>query len=118
MAYTVVNNHELPGNSTSYQFEGGLHGDANVSFFLSVTPPGRGPELHQHPYEEIFIVQAGQLLFSVGDEQVTAGAGQIVIVPPQTPHKFINCGNQVAQHVDIHASKRMSTTWLEQRANV
>ena len=38
--YRVVNNQELPGNSSSYQFEGALHGAANVSFFLSATPPG------------------------------------------------------------------------------
>lgn len=114
MTYRIVNNQELPGNSSSYQFEGELHGAANVSCFLNATPPGHGPALHKHPYEEIFIVQAGQLVFTVGEETLTAGEDQIVIVAAGTPHKFINATAQVARHVDIHASKRMITTWLEE----
>lgn len=115
MTYRIVNNQELPGNSSSYQFEGALHGAANVSFFLSATPPGHGPALHKHPYEEIFIVQAGQLVFTVDNDTVTADEGQIVIVATGTPHKFINSTAQVARHVDIHVSKRMITTWLEEQ---
>lgn len=110
---TVVNTDELPGGSTSRQFEGYLHGDAHVSFFLSDTPPGRGPSLHKHPYEEVFVVQAGQLTFTVGDATIKAIAGQIVIAPPDTPHKFVNTGSEPARHIDIHISPRMVTTWLE-----
>lgn len=114
MTYTIVNNQDLPGNSRSYQFEGELQGAVNLSFFLNATPPGHGPALHKHPYEEIFIVQAGQLVFTVDDDTVTVGEGQIVIVAAGTPHKFINSTAQVARHVDIHVSKRMITTWLEE----
>ncbi len=110
---TAVNKDELPGSSTSRQFEGYLHGDARASFFLSDTPPGRGPSVHKHPCEEVFVVQAGQLTFTVGDATIEAGAGQIVIVPPETPHKFVNSGTEIARHVDIHVSPHMTTTWLE-----
>jgi quercetin dioxygenase-like cupin family protein len=110
----IVNKSELPSSGTSRQFEGYLHGDAQVSFFLSETPPGRGPSLHKHPYEEVFVVQDGQLTFTVGDSTIEATSGQIVIVQPHTPHKFINSGAEVARHVDIHVSARMSTTWLEE----
>ena len=68
----------------------------------------------QAPYEEIFIVQAGQSVFTVGDDTVTAGEDQIVIVSAGTPHKFMNSTAQVTRHVDIHVSKRMITTWLEE----
>lgn len=110
---TVVNANELPTGETSRQFEGYLHGNANVSFFLNNTPPGKGPSLHRHPYEEVFIVQDGQLTFTVGDSTIEAASGQIVVVPPETPHKFINSGSGFARHVDIHVSPRMMTTWLE-----
>ncbi len=110
---TVVNRDELPGSSTSRQFEGYLHGEARVSFFLSDTPPGHGPSLHQHPYEEVFVVQVGHLTFTVGDATIEASAGQIVIVPPDTSHKFFNAGSEIARHIDIHVSPRMMTTWLE-----
>lgn len=112
MAY-IIDTETLPGNATSRQFEGYLHHAANVSFFLSSTPPGRGPGLHTHPYEEVFVVQAGTLTFTVGDEVVEVSAERIVVVPPGTPHGFINTGDEVAHHVDIHASGQMQTTWLE-----
>lgn len=112
MAY-IVENETLPGNATSRQFEGYLHANTNVSFFMSSTPPGRGPGLHTHPYEEIFIVQAGTLTFTVGDETLEVSTEAVVVVPPGTPHKFTNTGADVAQHVDVHATPQMQTTWLE-----
>jgi mannose-6-phosphate isomerase-like protein (cupin superfamily) len=109
----IINATDLPGE-TSRQFEGYLYGDVPVSFFLSATPPGRGPALHTHPYAEVFVVQAGQLTFVVGDETIEATAGQIIVVPAGTAHKFTNTGPGIAHHVDVHTSGRMETTWLEQ----
>ena len=50
----VISREELPG-STARRFEGHDYG-ANVSFFLSEMPPGKGPGLHTHPYAEVFVV--------------------------------------------------------------
>jgi len=110
----IVEKETLPGNATSRQFEGYLHNGANVSFFLSSTPPGRGPGLHIHPYEEVFVVQAGTLTFTVGEETIEVSAERVVVVPPGTPHKFTNTGADIAHHVDIHVSGQMQTTWLEE----
>ena len=109
----IVNTTDLPG-STARQFEGYAYGDVNVSFFMSATPPGRGPSLHTHPYAEVFVVQAGSLTFVVGEQTIDATAGQIVIVPAGVPHKFTNTSMAVAQHIDIHTSAKMETTWLEE----
>lgn len=108
----VISATELPGH-TARQFEGYKYDDTGVSFFINHTPPGKGVDLHRHPYPEVFIVHEGQLTFTVGADTVEAGAGQIVIVPTDTPHKFINGGSVVARHVDVHVSPRMITTWLE-----
>jgi len=108
----LIDTTSLPGQ-TARQFEGYHYGDVDVSFFVSATPPGRGPSLHTHPYAEVFFVQEGDLTFVVGDEIVEATAGQIVIVPAGIPHKFTNRGSAVARHVDIHARRQMETTWLE-----
>jgi mannose-6-phosphate isomerase-like protein (cupin superfamily) len=109
----IINTTNLPGE-TSRQFEGYHYGDVHVSFFVSATPPGRGPSLHTHPYAEVFVIQAGSLSFVVGTETIDATAGQIVVVPAETPHKFTNTGSAVAQHMDIHTSAQMQTTWLEE----
>ncbi len=108
----ILDTNSLPG-TTSHQFEGYHYGDVPVSFFVSETPPGRGPSLHTHPYPEVFVVQGGELTFVVGDTTIAAAPGQIIVVPANTPHKFTNTGAEVARHVDIHTSGRMETTWLE-----
>src|SRR4051812_46033461 len=108
----IINTDELPGK-TSRQFEGFHYGDVPVSFFLSETPPGKGPALHMHPYAEVFVVHTGKLTFVVGDAVIDATAGQIVVVPVGTPHKFTNTTSDIVQHTDIHTSGKMETTWLE-----
>ena len=113
MAY-MVDKSDLPSGGSSWKFEGYLHNAANVSFFLSATPPGRGPSLHKHPYEELFIVQAGTLTFTVGEETIEVSGEKILVVPAGTPHKFVNSGTEVARHIDIHVNPQMVTTWLEE----
>lgn len=107
----VIDREELPHSETAYRFEGNRYGDADVSFFLSDTPPGKGPSLHAHPYDEVFVVQTGKLTFTVGDATVEAQEGQIVVAPAGT---FVNSGAEHSRHVDIHTSGRMITTWLEE----
>jgi mannose-6-phosphate isomerase-like protein (cupin superfamily) len=102
---------DLPGGENSEIFNGHEHG-ASVSCFLSHNRPDTGPDLHQHPYEETFIVQKGKVLFTLGEETVEATGGQIVVVPPDTPHKFLVTGVPHRQ-VSIHPVARMETTWLE-----
>ena len=108
----VVRAEELPGSETAWRFEGYEHG-AQVSFFLSHHRPGRGPELHRHPYEETFIVQDGDVRFTVGDDTIEATAGDIVVVPAGTPHKFVNAGSAPMRQVSIHPVARMEQEWLE-----
>jgi mannose-6-phosphate isomerase-like protein (cupin superfamily) len=92
-------------------FEGHLFG-AGISMFLEHDiPEGAGPKLHQHPYDETFIVQAGSARFTVGEERMVLSAGQMVVVPANVPHKFESLGGYGAIH--IHASERFITDWLE-----
>ena len=110
----IIDRVELPHSETAYRFEGSLYGDADVSFFLSDRPPGKGPSLHTHPYDEVFVIQTGKLTFTVGDATVEVKEGQIVVAPAGTPHRFVNSGAERSRHVDIHTSGRMITTWLEE----
>jgi NAD(P)-dependent dehydrogenase (short-subunit alcohol dehydrogenase family)/quercetin dioxygenase-like cupin family protein len=111
----LIGKQELPNNGSVYTFEGYLYSDVDVSFFLSDTAPGKGPDLHKHPYDEVFVVQEGELTFTVGEETIKATGGQIVIAPAGARHKFVNSGAGRARHIDIHASRRMITEWLEDR---
>jgi mannose-6-phosphate isomerase-like protein (cupin superfamily) len=86
---------------------------AAVSIIVVDAPPGGGPKLHRHPYEEVFVIQEGTATFTAGDETIEASGGQVVIVPGGVPHKFVNTGECRLRQVDIHANNRFITEWLE-----
>ena len=85
---TPIEVKSLPGNLIG-KFEGRDHG-SSISFFVGEFPPGTGPSLHRHPYEETFVIEAGSASFTLGDEALELGAGQIVVVPAGTPHTFVS----------------------------
>ena len=110
----LINMTELRLSSeTARVFDGFQYGDTNISSFLIDAPSGEGPSLHSHPYEEIFVIQAGQAIFTVGDATLEATGGQIVIAPAGVPHKFVNSGKTPLRSINIHPSSRMITEWLE-----
>ena len=104
----VINASTLPTGN----LKGADHG-ATVSLILNHSQPGEGPRLHSHPYDETWVVIDGDLSFEAGEERLAAGPGDIVIVPPHTPHKFTNSGTRPAHLVCIHASPTFLTDWLE-----
>ncbi len=108
-----VNAGDLPGNDVSRTFEGASRGGATVSFFLVNNEPGQGPKLHQHTYDETFIILEGRVLVRVGDQTVEGGPGDIVVGPPGVPHGFTNLGPGKARLVCIHAAPAMQTEFLE-----
>lgn len=90
-----------------------LPGAANVSIILeSTSRAGMGPRLHQHPYAETFVIRRGSATFTIGAETLEARAGQVLVVPPNTPHKFTT-GPNGYEAVHIHANPEFVTTWLE-----
>ncbi len=113
MSYTIVNRDELARFDYTYELEGYLHGNTDISVILVDAGPGEGPRLHQHPYAEMFILQEGCATYTVGADTFEAQAGQIAIVPAGVPHKFVNSGSGRLKQVDIHYSPRFITEWLE-----
>ena len=65
-----------------------------------VVEPGEG---HRVGNIEFLARSAGELTFGVGDEEVVAGPGTFVLVPPQVEHTFANRGEVVARFVNVHA---------------
>ena len=95
---------------------GNLEGEgygASISLIFDEGDPGHGPRLHRHPYDETWVVLEGNLTFYAGDEELDAAAGDIVIVPARTPHKFTNDGPGRPKLVCIHANPTFETEWLE-----
>jgi quercetin dioxygenase-like cupin family protein len=86
---------------------------AMVSLILDHSEPGHGPRLHKHPYDETWVVTDGHVTFQAGEKRLAARPGDIVIVPPETPHKFTNNGPRRSHLVCIHANPTFETEWLE-----
>jgi mannose-6-phosphate isomerase-like protein (cupin superfamily) len=64
---------DAPGR---FLFEGGDHGDVPISMIVVSKLDIRvGPELHVHPYAEIFVVHEGEATFDVGHETIVAVGG-------------------------------------------
>jgi quercetin dioxygenase-like cupin family protein len=95
-----------PTGSTTSRFDGADHG-SQASFYVSRDVPGSGPDLHTHPYTETFVIEAGQVRFTVGDEVIDVAAGDVLVVPADTAHGFTCIGSEAMRSVNIHAAAPM-----------
>ena len=55
----------------------------------------------------------GRAMVTLGNEQREANAGGIVVVPANTPHRFVNSGETVLRQIDIHSSPKFIQANLE-----
>jgi mannose-6-phosphate isomerase-like protein (cupin superfamily) len=107
----LVRQNDLPMSNIARELVGDDHG-SDITILFVEAEPGRGPALHQHPYQEVFVIQAGEALFVAGDEEATLRAGDILVVPPNTPHRFTATGDGTLRQIDIHVAPRFATEWL------
>ena len=84
MVHILHREDQRKGAIAAVAFEGEPYG-SEVSFFLGDLLPGNGPGLHSHHYSETCIVRQGQAAMCVDGEEVTAAAGDIVVIGPETP---------------------------------
>jgi mannose-6-phosphate isomerase-like protein (cupin superfamily) len=113
VSYTILQRDGLPRDGNTYEFEGSQYQDTEVSFIWVDMQPHGTVRLYKHPYKEIFIIQEGASTFTVGADTLEAHAGQIVIIPANVPHKFMNLSDKRLKQIDIHVSKQFVTHWLE-----
>jgi mannose-6-phosphate isomerase-like protein (cupin superfamily) len=105
---SFINLDQLPFVGMSHQFVGETQGTPFSAYIVSAKP-GQGPPLHKHPYVEVAFTLEGCATITVGDEQREVKAGGIVVIPAETPHRFVNSGDTVLRQIDVHAS----TTFIQ-----
>ncbi len=108
---SFINLEQLPFVGMSYEFVGATQG-APFSAYIVKAKPGQGPPLHKHPYVEVAFTLEGYASITVGDEQREVKAGGIVVIPADTPHRFVNAGNTLLRQIDVHASPKFVQTNL------
>jgi mannose-6-phosphate isomerase-like protein (cupin superfamily) len=101
---------ELRRSPTALLFEGGER--IGVSSFITNHEQGQGPDLHVHPYPELFIVQEGRGRFTVGDSEVEVTGGHVLVVPAETQHGFKNIGEGALRVVSVHPASKVEQTYV------
>jgi quercetin dioxygenase-like cupin family protein len=107
---TVTPIEDLRRSPTASLFQG--RDDVPISIFVTEYQRGQGPDLHLHPYPEVFVVQTGSATFTAGDEELTVSGGNIVTVPAETPHRFKAAGDDTLRVVSVHPSGKVQQTDL------
>ena len=71
---------------------------------ITLQPHRDGPELHVHADEDdSFYILEGELTFVVEEDEVVAGPGTFVLVPPGIRHTFTNRGDAPVRMMNVHA---------------
>jgi mannose-6-phosphate isomerase-like protein (cupin superfamily) len=98
MAYTgqVIEN-PVSGERITFRKTAADTGGELLQIDLELSPDGHVPGMHVHPaQEERFEVVSGRMKFRKGMRTVEAEAGDVVVVPAGTAHKFSNTGDETA----------------------
>lgn len=84
--YTTLPEIHMRAGITGKWIAGLEHGSVATSVLANTAAPGAAVPRHFHEYEEIVLVEAGQLWVELDDTRLFATSGQVVIIPPRTPH--------------------------------
>jgi mannose-6-phosphate isomerase-like protein (cupin superfamily) len=105
---TDVQASKLDGGGTYRLLDGLEFGFGDVSILFFEYPPNgtAGGVAHRHPHISTIAITEGQGRFTIGDESVEAAAGDVVVVPANTWHSFVNTGDCALRFVGIEDSAR------------
>lgn len=86
--FTIV---PIPGAKVG-MMNGADHG-IGLSLIFGNWPPGTGPGTHRHSMGSAICVIEGRGVFTVNGEALSAAAGDVIIVPANAWHTFVNVGD-------------------------
>jgi quercetin dioxygenase-like cupin family protein len=86
--------------------------DVPISFYVTEFERGEGTPLHLHPYPELFVVERNTALFTAGEEELTVTAGHFVLVPANTPHRYIGASDEAVRVLSVQPSGTIEQTNL------
>ena len=78
----------------------------NALMVMNWLEPGMEVRPHSHPFEQLAYILAGRVRFTIGDEVVEVGAGEVVRIPPDVLHCGEPIGDEVAVNLDVFAPVR------------
>lgn len=71
-----------------------LHKNNNQSLAQASVPINTETQLHYHQHtEELYYIQQGSGLMTLGEEEFSVEVGDTICIPPTHPHKIQNTGD-------------------------
>jgi quercetin dioxygenase-like cupin family protein len=92
--------------------------DSALSIIETTNAPGFGPPLHRHHETEIFRVLEGRYLFEVDGERFEAGEGEVICVPGDAAHAFVNITGKPARQFIVIAPGMDAYTFFSSLGDV
>lgn len=96
---------------------GEAQGSRSVSMQHFTVEPGAVTPLHRHDVDEALLVLDGQLRVRIEDEWSDAEAGDVCLLPANTPHEFVGAGDGMSEIMVVFpipaAITAEHTTYLE-----
>ena len=68
--------------------------------------PSARPSLHHHPHEQLTYIIKGSAEFILGDEVISLGEDDVVLVPPNVPHQLKVTSTEPVLNLDVFAPIR------------
>ncbi|SME98637.1 Cupin domain-containing protein [Tistlia consotensis] len=78
----------------------------NALMVMNWLEPGMEVRPHSHPFEQLAYILSGRVRFTIGDEVVEVGPGEVVRIPPDVVHCGEPLGDEVAVNLDVFAPVR------------
>lgn len=73
---------------------------------LNELMPSAKPALHQHFHEQLTYIIEGSCRFVIGDEVVDMVAGDLILIPPNTPHSLEVTSDKPVLNLDVFSPIR------------
>jgi quercetin dioxygenase-like cupin family protein len=77
-----------------------------ISVSILEFPPFTHLPAHQHPNEQIGVVEEGELEYTIGGQTRLCQPGSVFVVPPNTLHSAVVLSDRQARVLDIFSPPR------------
>jgi quercetin dioxygenase-like cupin family protein len=80
----------------------------HVEVHIVTHPFGQVREMHTHdpPQDHVIVMRSGRMRWTVDDQSLEAGPGDVIVTPAGTPHGYEVLGDEPARVVCVDSPKR------------
>jgi mannose-6-phosphate isomerase-like protein (cupin superfamily) len=80
----------------------------NVEIHLVTHPAGQVKEMHTHnpPQDHVIVIRSGRMRWTVEDQSLDAGPGDVIVTPAGTAHSYEVFGDEPARVVCVDSPPR------------